>query len=34
MNSTAAHADRDDAVRLITVRAATRAERKAYEEEA
>jgi uncharacterized DUF497 family protein len=29
-----AHADRDDAVRLISARAATRAERKAYEEEA
>ena len=28
-----AHADRDDAVRLISARAATRAERKAYEEE-
>jgi uncharacterized DUF497 family protein len=29
-----AHADRDDAVRLISARAATRAERKTYEEEA
>lgn len=29
-----AHADRDDAVRLISARAATRAERQAYEEEA
>jgi uncharacterized protein len=29
-----AHADRDDAIRLITARAATRAERKTYEEEA
>jgi hypothetical protein len=28
-----AHADRDDAVRLISARAATRAERTAYEEE-
>ena len=28
-----AHADRDDAVRLISARAATRAERKTYEEE-
>lgn len=30
----AAHADRDDVVRLISARAATRAERKIYEEEA
>jgi hypothetical protein len=29
-----AHADRDDAVRMISARAATRAERKTYEEEA
>ena len=28
-----AHADREDAVRLISARAATRVERKAYEEE-
>lgn len=28
-----AHADRDDAIRLISARAATRAERKTYEEE-
>ena len=29
-----AHADRDDVVRLISARAATRVERKVYEEEA
>jgi hypothetical protein len=29
-----AHADREDAIRLISARAATRAERKVYEEEA
>ena len=29
-----AHADRDDVIRLINARATTRAERKAYEEEA
>ena len=29
-----AHADRDDAIRLINARAATRSERKIYEEEA
>ena len=28
-----AHADRDDAIRLISARAATRTERKTYEEE-